>query len=226
MKNLSLIIVGLLLMSFAAAPWAGAQETAADEQLVEIELDLPKPAFRGTPKELPPGVDDTNEREPFMAPPGVTLISADKPVTCSDEDPLIGEQEMITDQDKEAMDCSYVEFGPGLQYVQVDLEQAQELYGILVWHYHSDPRVYHDVIVQVADDEDFIANVRTLFNNDHDNSAGLGVGEEKEYFEDNQGRLVLAEGTTAQYVRLYSYGSTADDLNHYVEVEVYGRAPQ
>jgi hypothetical protein len=31
--------------------------------------------------------------------------------------------------------------------------------------------------VQTADDPDFITNVRTLFNNDIDNSLGLGVGK-------------------------------------------------
>jgi hypothetical protein len=27
----------------------------------------------------------------------------------------------------------------------------------------------------------------------------------------------------ARYVRLYSQGNTSDELNHYIEVEVYGR---
>ena len=44
-------------------------------------------------------------------------------------------------------------------------------------------KVYHDVIVQVADDPDFIENVRTIFNNDSDNTSGLGVGTDREYFE-------------------------------------------
>jgi len=36
-------------------------------------------------------------------------------------------------------------------------------------------RIYRDVVVQVADDADFINGVKTIFNNDQDNSAGLGV---------------------------------------------------
>ena len=32
---------------------------------------------------------------------------------------------------------------------------------IVAWHFHSQARVYHDVIVQVADDPDFITNVKT-----------------------------------------------------------------
>jgi hypothetical protein len=83
-------------------------------------------------------------------------------------------------------------------------------------------RVYHDVVVRVADDPDFIENVRTVFNNDHDNSSGLGVGNDKEYWETYEGKLIDAQGVVARYVRLYSKGNTADDQNHYTEVEVYG----
>ena len=30
------------------------------------------------------------------------------------------------------------------------------------------------------------------------------------------------DGGSGRYLRLYSQGNTADDFNHYVEVEVYG----
>ena len=79
-----------------------------------------------------------------------------------------------------------------------------------------------DVVVQVADDPDFIDNVKTLFNNDGDNSSGLGIGKDKAYWETNEGKLIDAKGVVARYVRLYSKGNTADDQNHYTEVEVYG----
>ena len=78
------------------------------------------------------------------------------------------------------------------------------------------------MVVQTADDKDFITNVRTLFNNDHDNSAGLGLGQDKEFWDTYEGKLIDAAGAKSRYVRLYSNGSTADDQNHYTEVEVYG----
>ena len=84
-------------------------------------------------------------------------------------------------------------------------------------------RAYLDVIVQVADDEDFTQNVRTLFNNDNDNTAGLGKGKDMNYVETSEGKLVDAKGVKARFVRLYSAGNNANDLNHYVEVEVFGR---
>jgi len=80
-----------------------------------------------------------------------------------------------------------------------------------------------DVVVQVADDADFISQVRTLFNNDRDNSSGLGVGADRPYVETAEGKLIDAKGTVARYVRLYSRGNNANDQNHYLEVEVFGR---
>ena len=73
-------------------------------------------------------------------------------------------------------------------------------------------------------DEAFTRNVRTLYNNDYDNSAGLGVGNDKEYFENYEGRLIDTKGEIGRYVRLYSQGSTYTALNRYTEVEVYGQA--
>jgi hypothetical protein len=194
--------------------------------LKPIEIKLPKPAFKGTPKNIPPGTNlekpRDKPREPFLAPPGTTNVAAGKPVSASDTDPIVGELKFVTDGDKEPSEGSYVELGPGLQWVQVDLKGEFTLYAVLVWHFHASARVYHDVVVQVADDADFTKNVRTVYTNDHDNSSGLGLGQEKEYWETYEGRLMDCKGEKARYVRLYSKGSTADDQNHYVEVEAYG----
>jgi hypothetical protein len=62
-----------------------------------------------------------------------------------------------------------------------------------------------------------------LFNNDSDNSAGFGAGKDRAYVETSEGRLVDAKGLRARYVRLSSNGNTTSELNHYVEVEVFGR---
>ena len=164
-------------------------------------------------------------RPPFLAPPGTKNLAGGKPVSSSDEEPIIGEIAMITDGDKEAADGSYVELGPFVQHATVDLGAECNIYAVLVWHYHKEARVYSDVIVRVADDPDFITNAKTVFNNDIDNSAGLGVGKDMHYVETNEGKLidVLSQGIKARYVRLYSNGNTSNDLNHYIEVEVYGK---
>jgi len=43
------------------------------------------------------------------------------------------------------------------------------------------------------------------------------------YVETAEGKLVDAKGSRARYVRLHSRGNNANELNHYVEVEVFGR---
>ena len=203
------------------------QNPAANQaQLVPLKIELPHAVFTGTKEAI--RVEnlrklDMGVRPPFLAPAGTTNVALGKPVAASDEEPIIGEIEMITDGDKEAADGSYVEMGPFLQHVTIDLEEPHEIFAVLVWHYHKMARVYLDVIVQTADDPDFITNVTTLFNNDIDNSAGLGVGTDMNYVETHKGELIDAKGIEARYVRLYSNGNSHDDLNHYVEVEVYGK---
>lgn len=217
------------LRSNAAADQEPRTAKAAESQLVPLEIKLPQAMFVGTEEDIRvPNLRklDTGARPPFLVPLGTTNVARGKSVTASDEEPIIGEIEMITDGDKEAADGSYVELAPFLQHVTIDLESPHEIFAVAVWHYHKQPRVYLDVIVQTADDPDFTANVATLFNNDIDNSAGLGAGTDMHYVETYKGELVDAKGVKARYVRLYSNGSSTDDLNHYVEVEVHGKRAQ
>jgi hypothetical protein len=165
----------------------------------------------------------TSRRPDFLVPPGTVLLSKGKPVTSSDTFPVIGELEYVTDGIKTGTDGTYVELGPYLQWVQIDLGAHATLAVITVWHFHSQARVYHDFIIQVSDDPGFSRNVRTLYNNDENNSAKLGKGADPAYIETFQGRLIDAKGATGRYVRLYSNGNTSDELNHYCEVEVFGQ---
>jgi hypothetical protein len=197
----------------------------AAEGLVPIDIKLPKPMFVGTPQNIRvPNLEKPlgKPRPPFLAPVGTKNVALGKPVTSSDKEPIIGEIEMITDGDTAAADGSYVELGPFQQNVTIDLEAEYNIYAILFWHYHKEARVYFDVVVQVADDPDFTKNVRTLFNNDIDNSSGLGSGSDMHYVETAEGKLIDAKGVRARYVRLYSNGNSSNELNHYIEVEVFG----
>jgi hypothetical protein len=220
-----LFIVSLFLKAFSGIGMLQGLTTANAQELVPVEIELPKPMFVGTPQntivgnlEKPLG----KPRPPFLAPAGTKNIALGKPVSSTDEEPIIGEIEMITDDDRDAADGSYVELGPFQQHVTIDLESRSTIYAILVWHYHKQARVYSDVIVQVADDSNFIKNVTTVFNNDDDNSAGLGVGTDLNYVETSEGKLIDAKGVQARFVRLYSNGNNSNDLNHYIEVGIYG----
>ena len=82
------------------------------------------------------------------------------------------------------------------------------------------------MIVQTADDGAFTKNVQTWFNNDTGDKAKQGAGKNMNYIETYEGKLVDTKGVLARYVRLYSAGNNANDLNHYVEVEVFGRPPK
>ncbi len=218
--RLRLIPLPLLAAAFATAAFA------ADGK-VPLKIELPRPLFAGTPRPIQlPNLEPATagKRPDLMVPAGTVLLSKGKPVTSSDAQPVIGELAFITDGDKSGTDGAYVELGPALQWVQIDLGAPAKLAAIAVWHFHSQARVYHDFIVQVSDDPAFKQGIVTLYNNDDDISAKLGKGTDKAYIEGFQGRVVDAKGSTARYVRLYSNGNTSDELNHYCEVEVYGQA--
>jgi hypothetical protein len=210
------LAAGLML-----APVASAQNTGKEE----LKLKLPKPMFIGTPTNIKsPNLEPITgkPRPPFFVPKGTKILSLKKPIQSSDTQPVIGELDMVDDGEKEGGDGYFIELGPGKQWVQVDLGASYALQAILAWHYHSQARVYRDVVVQVSDDKNFASGVTTVFNNDHDNSSKLGAGKDKEYIEVAEGRLFDPKGAKGRYVRLYSNGNTTNDLNHYVEVEVYG----
>lgn len=215
----------VFFLSFCSLLVAGIQVQSPDREKVELKIQLPRPMFIGTPRNIKtPNLEQVTgkPRGPFYVPKGTELLSLKKHVISSDMQPVIGELSYVTDGEKSGEDGYFVELGPGAQWVQIDLKASYYLQAILIWHYHSQARVYRDVVVQLSEDKDFVNDVVTLFNNDHDNSSGLGAGRDKEYIETNEGKLIDAKGVKARHVRLWSNGNTANDMNHYVEVEVYG----
>lgn len=226
-KKLLVFSLALAAGLMAAASAQDADKPAdvpADYEQVAIEL--PEPFFGGTPIDYwGPNLEPESfkDRDPFFAPKGVTNLALNKKVSSSFADPMVGDLEQVTDGDKNYAKGSLVELGSGAQWVQIDLEKEAEIYAVLVWHFHEGKRVYFDVVVQASNDAEFKDGVTVIYNNDHDNSAGLGAGKDKEYVENYQGRLIKAEAVKARYVRLYTNGNTANEMNHYVEVEVYGK---
>jgi hypothetical protein len=199
---------------------------ASRPRMVPLEVRLPPAEFTETPRNIPPSPYlekySQTPRPPLPVPEGTANVASAKRVTASDSEPVVGQLWYLTDGNKVTQE-GFLEIGPGKQWVQIDLGASCSIHAICVWHYHAVARVYHDVVVQVAEDPDFIDNVRTVYNNDYDNSSGLGVGKDLEYVEDYRGRLIPAGGVQARYVRLYSKGNSENDLNHYVEVEVFGQ---
>jgi hypothetical protein len=135
----------------------------------------------------------------------------------------VGSLDMVVDGDKDGNEGSWIELGPGKQWVEIDMAHRANIYAVIVWHFHSQPRVYRDVVVQISDDPSFRSGVTTIFNNDFHNEMGLGGGHDLNYIETYQGKLIDAKGAAGRYVRLYSNGNTTNKLNHYIEVEVWGK---
>jgi hypothetical protein len=193
---------------------------------VPLKTDLPKPLFVGTPVPIKvPNLEAplTGKRPDFMVPAGTVNLAKGKKVTASDSEPVVGTLDLVTDGDKEGDEGSWVELGPGKQWVQIDLEKESDIYAVLVWHFHSQARVYFDVVVQISDDPKFEKGVTTIFNADANNELGLGAGKDQPYIETYQGKLIDAGDVKGRYVRLYSKGNTTNKLNHYIEVEVFGK---
>ena len=203
----------------------------AEEPKVPLKTSYPKEILSGTPPEvlamLFPSLSPPVAKAPkFLVPPGTSNLALHKKVTSSDSLPILGELSYVTDGNKKGIDGSIVELGPMKQWIQIDLKKKSAIHAVYVWHYFREARSYRDVVVQVADDAEFTRNVRTIYNNDLDNSLKLGVGRDRPYIDTFFGKLMDAKGVQGRYLRLYSCGNTANDSNHYVEVEVFGIPPR
>lgn len=209
----------------AATPAPAAPAAAPTGEMEVVKPSFPKPMFIGTPVpagDIPNLETGSKPVLEFSAPKGTVNLALNKSVTSSDPAPIIGDLTLVTDGDADGADGSFVELAPGHQWVQIDLGAAHQIWKVLAWHYHKNSVVYFDVNVQLSDDPEFKTGVTSIYNTDHDNSSGLGVGNDKVWVQTNHGRLFDAKGIKARYVRLYSNGNTASELNHYCEVAVYG----
>jgi len=223
-------VLNLLFAACAPAADPPQAQPAASDGTVPLAIKLPAPAFKGTPKDqvIGPNVEPLSDkpRPAMMVPAGLKNVAPGSKITCSDKNVPADSLAKLTDGDKDASDQSIIFLRKGTQWVQMDLGGPQEVFALVIWHAHNAAKVYHDVIVQTANDAEFIENVRILFNNDNDNSSGLGVGTDREYFETCEGKLIDAKGVNVRYIRYYSRGSTESALNEYTEIEVYGRRAQ
>jgi hypothetical protein len=208
----------LALLATAILPTVHAADT------IPLTTTIPPEKIEGTPIEVKvPNLKPAASKAPeLMVPAGTELLSKGKPVTSSDDFPIIGDLPYITDGEKDAGEGYFLELSNGLQWVQIDLEKEANIQAIWLWHFHSQRRAYHDVVVQISNDPEFASGVTTVFNNDFDNSASLGTGNDSPYIETQYGLLIPVAGVKGRYVRLYSQGNTSSDMNHYIEVEVFG----
>jgi len=129
----------------------------------------------------------------------------------------------VTDGNKNTNNYADSYTNSGIQWIQIDLGTSKNMGDIKLWHYFGDSRKYHDVVVQLSNDPAFASGVTTVYDNDTNNSTGRGTGTKSEYTETSAGLDIPFNAVSARYVRFYSNGSTANNYNHYVEIEIYGK---
>ena len=93
-----------------------AATAALAQDKVPLKTDLPKPLFVGTPVPINvPNLEPklTGKRPDFMVPAGTVNLAKGKKVTASDNEPVVGTLDLVTDGDKEGDEGSWVELAPG-----------------------------------------------------------------------------------------------------------------
>src|SRR5689334_9826912 len=127
------------------------------EGMVPLNLKLPAPAFKGTPKDiqLSSFVEPLSDkpRPPMMVPAGLKNIAKEAKVTSSDKNATTESLAKITDGDKEASEESIIYLRKGTQWIQMDFGSPQEIFAVVIWHAHNSAKVYHAVLVQASDDQ-------------------------------------------------------------------------
>ncbi|WP_158289582.1 fibronectin type III domain-containing protein [Paenibacillus flagellatus] len=162
----------------------------------------------------------------------VVNVALGKPVSTNASstsgEPLSALTDGVTARDK------YVLYGvsDGPKWAQVDLGQAYDVARVNIrndWGVSGAYRTGKDLIVQLSNDPTFAGGVTTIFNNDGDNSSGLGAGTDEEYVEPGDGSgkdILLADPVNARYVRYWANGHVrvngqVNTVDTPVEIEVY-----
>ncbi len=143
---------------------------------------------------------------------------------------------ILTDGVRTDTEYALISTGSVAKYVQLNLGESHSItkLNILNDYNPSAPRIGKDIIVQLSNDPTFATGVTTVYNNDGDNSVGLGAGGDSEYTEPINGSgltIALGSPVNAQYVRYWANGHTRTQTSAYntvntpVEVEVYAQLP-
>lgn len=90
-------------------------------------------------------------------------------------------------------------------YCEIDLGSVHRINRVKIWHYYGDPRTYYSPRTEVS----------------QDGVKWEVVSKPAQYVETSAGHERIFYPRPARYVRDYISGSNANNLNHWVEMEVY-----
>src|SRR5512140_146783 len=125
------------LFGLSAATVLAEDKPAGSGDMVPLQLKLPAPAFKGTPKDiqLSPYTEPLSDkpRPAMMVPAGLKNLAPGKKITSSDKNATASTLEKIVDGDKEATDESIIFLRKGTQWVQIDLGAPGEVFAIVLW---------------------------------------------------------------------------------------------
>lgn len=103
---------------------------------------------------------------------------------------------------------NYTGFGSGSAWISVDLGDFYQINKINLWLYYKDSRTYNDKRVEYS--EDGVSWVAV-----YDDTV------DPVYSESASGKEFSFSKATARYVRVHSNGSTVNEGNHIIELQVY-----
>ena len=192
--------------------------TVHAQDKVPLKTDLPPPLFVGTPVPINvPNLEPKVTKWPeFMVPAGTTNLALGKKVTASDSDPVVGTLDLVTDGDKAAMKVHGLNLGPASNGCKLIWRKRRIFMpspsGIIIRR-RGCITMWSCKFPMTRLSAPGVTTV-------YDNSAS---GTDHPYIETNFGKLIDAKGVKGRYVRLYSNGNTTNKLNHYIEVEVFGK---
>ncbi len=107
------------------------------------------------------------------------------------------------------------------RYIEIDLGDCYDLSRLNMFRYYKDSRMYGATVILLSETIDFQQPVM-IYNSDTRNVHGFGAGNDRKYIETYNGKEIVFDTTSAQYIRVYVYGRDGATTDHFVELEVYG----
>ena len=159
----------------------------------------------------------------------VTLHKSDGTVLPDDYRNHMRPAEMAVDGIIDATgEANYCELGKDgdktAMYLQIDLGGLYDVSRVNMWRYWKDGRTYDATVITTSESGDF-TDAAVIYNSDRSNVHGFGGGADDRYAETASGHeFAVPEGTKAQAVRVYVFGSDKGTTNHINEVQVWGTA--